>query len=257
MKRQVEEFRANRSGQLLIVAALAIAVLVSSTTIYVYELSRDTNSSDSPPLNDSVLSLKQSTRNVMISSLANVSNGGSSSVLATNLNTFSQLVASLHHLGTMSLDFTPLNDSTYDSGTYLSWNTSAIGVSSAYVNFTLRVYGLEEDIDAAFAVNVTTTITISGSYATLLSGDKQVNLTCRVYNEDEPALAKNMTFFYENSGNWIQVDASNDLFIIDQGNGTYLVSFTVNIPSDTVPVSVRGYDSRNVFVPANTTCSGT
>jgi hypothetical protein len=257
MKRQVEEFRANRSGQLLIVAALAIAVLVSSTTIYVYELSRDTNSSDRPPLNDFVLSLKQSTRNVMISSLANVSNGGSSSVLATNLNTFSQLVASLHHLGTMSLDFTPLNDSTYDSGTYVSWNTSDIGVSSAYVNFTLRVYGLEEDIDAAFAVNVTTTIAISGSYATLLSGDKQVSLTCRVYNEDEPALAKNMTFFYENSGNWIQVDASNDLFIIDQGNGTYLVSFTVNIPSDTVPVSVRGYDSRNVFVLANTTCSGT
>jgi hypothetical protein len=257
MKRQVEEFRADRSGQLLIVAALAIAVLVSSTTIYVYELSRDTNSSDRRPLNDFVLSLKQSTRNVMISSLANVSNGGSSSVLATNLNTFSQLVASLHHLGTICLDFTPLNDSTYDSGTYLSWNTSDIGVSSAYVNFTLRVYGLEEAIDAAFAVNVTTTITISGSYATLLSGDKQVSLTCRVYNEDGPALAKNMTFFYENSANWIQVEASNDLFIIDQGNGTYLVSFTVNIPSDTVPVSVRGYDSRNVFVLANTTCPGT
>jgi hypothetical protein len=257
MKRQVEEFRANRSGQLLIVAALAIAVLVSSTTIYVYELSRDANSLDRPPLNDFVLSLKQSTRNVMISSLANVSNGGSSSVLATNLNTFSQLVASLHHLGTMSLDFTPLNDSTYESGTYLSWNTSDIGVSSAYVNFTLRVYGLEEDIDAAFAFNVTTTITISGSYATLLSGDKQVSLTCRVYNEDGPALAKNMTFFYENSGNWVQVDASNDLFIIDQGNSTYLASFTVNTQSDTVPVSVRGYDSRNVFVLANTTCSVT
>ena len=51
-----------------------------------------------------------------------------------------------------------------------------IGVSSAYVNFTLRVYGVEEDIDAAFAVTVTTTITISGSYATLFSGEKQVNL---------------------------------------------------------------------------------
>ena len=132
-----------------------------------------------------------------------------------------------------------------------------IGVSSAYVNFTLRVYGVEEDIDAAFAVNVTTTITISGSYATLLSGEKQVNLTCRVYNEDEPALAKNMTFFYENSGNWTQVDAPNNLFITDQGNGTYLVSFTVDIPSGTVPVSVHVYDSRDVFVLANTTCSGT
>jgi len=116
---------------------------------------------------------------------------------------------------------------------------------------------VEEDIDAAFAVNVTTTITISGSYATLLSGEKQVNLTCRVYNEDKPALAKNMTFFYENSGNWTQVDAPNNLFITDQGNGTYLVSFTVDIPSGTVPVSVHVYDSRDVFVLANTTCSGT
>jgi hypothetical protein len=61
-----------------------------------------------------------------------------------------------------------------------------------------------------------------------------------------------MTFFYENSGNWTQVDASNNLFITDQGNGTYLVSFTVDIPSGTVPVSVHVYDSRDVFVLANT-----
>jgi hypothetical protein len=257
MKKSVRRFRANSSGQLLIVAALAIALLVSSTTIYVYELSRETSSSDRRPLDDFVLSLRQSTRNVIISSLANVSNGGSCSVLSASLNTFSQLVAGLHHFGTITLDFAVLNDSTYDSGTNLSWSTSGTGVSSACTNFTLQVYGLEEDIATAFAINVTTTIALNGSYVTLASGQKQVDIACRLYNEGEPSLAENMAFFYEDSGSWNQVDISNGLSIIDQGNGTYFVSFTVNVSPDTVQVSIHAHDSRDIFVAANATCSET
>lgn len=255
MNKPARKFTSNNSGQLLIVAALAIAVLVSSTTIYVYELSRETISSDRRPLEDFVLSLKQNTRNVMISSLANVSNGGPSSVLSANLNSFSQLIAGLHQFGTMTLDFALLNDSMYNSGIRLSWGTSGTGVYSAYTNFTLQVHGLDEDIATAFAVNVTTTITLDGSYITLASGQKQVDLTCRLYGEGKPSLAESMAFFCEDSGNWTQVDASNGLSIIDQGNGTYFVSFTVNVLSDTLQVSIHAYDSRNIFVATNATCS--
>jgi hypothetical protein len=255
MKKSARKFRANNSGQLLIVAALAIAVLVSSTTIYVYELSRETISSDRRPLDDFVLSLEQSTRNLMISSLSNVSNGGPSSVFSANLNSFSQLIASLHEFGTMTLDSALLNDSMYDSGIRLSWGTNGTGVSSAYANFTLQVHGLGEDTAKSFAVNVTTTIIPNGSYVTLANGQKQASLTCRLYSEGKPFLAENMTFFYEDNGNWTQIDASNGLSIIDQGNGVYFVSFVANVLSDTIQVSIHAYDSRDIFVATNIICS--
>ena len=84
--------------------------------------------------------------------------------------------------------------------------------------------------------------------------EKLVTLTCKVYNEREPALAKNITLYYENLGNWIEVNSSNNLSIEDYGNGTYLISFTAEIPSEDVQVSAHAYDLRDIFVRANTTC---
>ncbi|NWG10673.1 hypothetical protein HXY33_02815 [Candidatus Bathyarchaeota archaeon] len=255
MKAREKRLATNRSGQLLIIAALTIAILISSTMIYVYEVSRETNSQDYVPISNFVLAIKQSTRNTMISSLANVSNGGESSVLAANLNEFSQVSQSLSHFGTCHLAFTLLNNSNYDDGIWLSWNTSDIGVSSAYSDFTLRIYSLAENLTLDYDVNITTSITVSGYYTRLVGDEKQVNLTCNMYNEGEPALAENFTLLYENLGSWIPVNSSNSLSVTDYGNGTYSIAFTVSVPSDSVQVSAYVYDLRNVFVRANTTCA--
>jgi hypothetical protein len=254
MKKRQRKLRANSSGQLLVVAALAIAILISSTTIYVYELSKEVNSEDYSPISDFVLSLKQSTRNAMISSIANVSNGGEKNVLAVNLDRLSGVCRSINSLGICQLTFTPLNNSNYDSGTRLAWNTSDIGISSAYANFTLEVYGMSMNTTLDYAVNVTSTITINGYYTRLSGDEKLVNLTCNLYNEGKHALAKNMTFFYEELASWLPVDSSHNLSITDYGNGTYCISFTVITPSDTVQVSAHIYDLRDIFVQANTTC---
>jgi len=88
LKKLKKNLGGKSSGQLLIVAALSIAVLISSTTIYVYEVSRETNSVKNNSISDFVLAVKQSTRNAMISSLVNVSNGGERTVLTDNLNSF-------------------------------------------------------------------------------------------------------------------------------------------------------------------------
>jgi len=253
MKRSGKKFQAESSGQLLIVAALVIGVLISSTTIYVYELSKETNSTDASSISNFVLALKQSTRNTMISSLANVSNGGEKTVLTTDLNGLSQVFRSLAHFGICNLASTPLNNSGYDAGLWLSWNTKDVGLSSTYADFTLEFYCITSSIVVNYAVNITTTIAINGSYTTLEGTEKLVNLTCKVYGEGEPALAKNITLFYENLGNWTLVDASNNLSIVDCGDGTYVISFTVEIPSD-VNVSAHVHDSRDILVQANTTC---
>lgn len=255
MKGHQKKIRANSSGQLLLVAALVIALLISSTTIYVYEVSREQNSQDYSSFSNLMLNAKQITRNAMISSLANASIGGEKTILTSNLNELSQVLQSLNHFGTCYLAFATLNDSNYDEGIQLSWNTSEAGVSSVYSNFTLKIYGnAAENFTLNYALNISTAITISGYYSRLIGDEKQVNLTCNVYNEGQLALAKNLSVFYNNFGSWAHVNSSNNLSITDYGNGTYRIFFTVSVPSDSVQVSVHTYDLRSIFVRANTTC---
>jgi hypothetical protein len=254
MKTSPNKLKANKSGQLLVIAALVIGILISSTTIYVYEVSKETNSKSYVSISNLVLALKQSTRNAMISSLANASNGGENTVLKINLYEFSQTIQTQNHLGTCYLSLNVFSGSNYDDGIRLSWNTTNQGLSSAYSNFTLRTYDEEENITLSYAVNVTTAISFSGSYSRLVGNEKQVNLTCNLYNEGEPALAQRSAFFYELAGEWITVDSSNNLSIIDHGNGRYDISFTVSSASDIVEVSAHAYDLRGIFVSANTTC---
>jgi len=253
MTRNKKKFGANSSGQLLVVAALAIAMLISSTTIYVYELSKETSSISALSISNSVFALKQSTRNTVLGSLVNISNGGEKTLLATNLNALSQVLRNLTYSGFYDLVFTVINDSNYESGIWLSWDSSDFGVSSAYTNFALRVYGIEANTTLDYAVNITTAIAFSGYY-TRIGGDKLVNLTCNVYNEGKPALAKDITLFYQRLGSWLPVDASNNSTIVDYGNGTYNISFTVKVPSSTVQVSAHVFVLRGIFVRANTTC---
>lgn len=246
MKKFQTTLKADRSGQLLIVAALAIALLISSTMVYVYEISEDREASDVKSIGDLVLALKQSTRNTMISSLANVSNGGQKAVLATNLNELSSGIMNTHGFGVCTLLFATFNDSSYDQGLWLSWNMTNVGVSSASANFTLNVDGTAAKIVADYKINVTTTLVVNGSYVAE-GTEKLVNLTCNIYNEYQPALAESKDVFYESSESWVEVDQSS-LTTIDFGNGTYFLSFAV--PSDTVQISIHVIDLRGILVQA-------
>jgi hypothetical protein len=254
MRKSRKKSKANNSGQLLIIAALAIAILISATTVYVYELGNETSSIGAESISDFILSLKQSIKNTMISSLANVSKGGEKAVLAANLDKLSQVIRSLHQFGICQLNYTVLNDSKYDSGIWLSWNASGFGVSSAYANFTLKVNGMGTNLTVDYSLNITTSVTLSGYCTQLADNEKIVNLTCRVYDDGENALAKNISLSYENLGSWIPINSSNNLSIMDYGNGTYAISFTVEAPADSVQVSADVYDSLDIFVRANTTC---
>ncbi|MGQ9641109.1 MAG: hypothetical protein ACUVUF_03155 [Candidatus Bathycorpusculaceae bacterium] len=253
MKIHKKKIATGSSGQLLIVTALAIAILISSTTAYIYELGMKTDTAPTQSISNFVFALKASTRNAVISSLANVSNGGEKATLVANLNELSQFLRNIRNIGVCSLNFTVLNDALYDSGIQISWNTN-IGVLNAYVNFAVSVYGITENVTANYAVNITTAITVNGFFTQTESG-KLVNLTCKTYNEDNYALAKNMSFFYENLGSWIPINASNNPSIVDYGDGTYTVTFTVDVSSETVHVLVKAYDTRDILVQAETFCN--
>jgi hypothetical protein len=239
----------------MIVAALAIATLISSTTLYVYELSKETSTSQSLSVSNSVLALKQTTRNAMIASLVNISNGGETTVLADNLDELSEGFQRLNTFGICDLAYTLPNNSRYNEGVWLLWNTSSIGISSVYSGFTLRIYGMTENVTLNYASNVTTSVAINGYFTRLSGEEKLVNLTCIVYNDGAPALARNMTFFYEQLGSWIRVGFEDGLSIVDYGNGTYRIAFVAQTSATELQVSVHVHDLRGVFVQANATCT--
>jgi hypothetical protein len=139
---------------------------------------------------------------------------------------------------------------------WFSWGEiDGFGISSAYANFSLAIYGLEANVTANYSINITTAVTLEGYY-TLNGLEKSVSLSCRVFNEGKPALAKNITLYYEDLGVWLPVNSLNNLSIIDYGNGTYTISFTVITISDTVQVSAHITDLREIFVQANAVCEG-
>lgn len=255
MRKCHKSFRANKSGQLLIVAALAIAVLISSTTLYVYELSQKTGSGKSFSVGDSILALKQETNNAVMSSLVNVSNGGENAVLSANLNELSETVSRLRHSGMFRLDFALLNDSPYDSGIWISWNTQGTAISGAYANFTLHTNGETEETTTHYAINTTTVLALNGSYIALSGEERLVSLTLKLDNDGESAAVRDCALFYDDGGGWLYVNTSENLSVFNYGNGTYFFSFVVTTASNQLSVVAQVHDLRGVYVEASTTCS--
>jgi hypothetical protein len=248
----------SNSGQVLIIASLIITMLLLSTALYVAE-----NEKASPvyePRADTVFPLyRVSTMHTIVSTLANISNGGNTEILVTDLNQFKSAVAAHSYDAIFKMEFTPLNVAPYQDGAWIAWGSSGMGVSSAYVNFVLNSSGTSATHYSEYAVNMTSELNISGYYALLTGSLKQVNVTCTLSNEGKPALAQNFTIYYEQDGSlspeeWVQVASPS---IVDYGNGTYRMSFTAETEdqSDPLLVSVHCHDLRGIFIKANVTCT--
>jgi hypothetical protein len=147
----------------------------------------------------------------------------------------------------------------YQDGVWISWGQDGVGVSSACVDFVLNCSGLSSTLFSEYSVNITSTISVNGNYATVNGSLKAASVTFTLLNEGKPALARNFTVFYEEDGSlsteeWITTQSPS---VTDYGNGTYLISFTAETlnPGDPLIVSVLCQDSRSILVQANVTCS--
>ena len=187
--------------------------------------------------------------------MANVSRGGTNQTLEINLKRWSSFVGGLYQSGKCILNFTLRETAPYSSGIWIFWGTTGVGVSEAYANFTLQLLDRGADVNLKYAINVTTTLSIQGTYKEMQGNSKQVNVTCNLLNEGKPALAENLTLYYKNLDDWLIPGTQNNYTIIDYGNGTYFMSFVADISSSTVEVSVHASDQREISVQANVTCT--
>ena len=83
---------------------------------------------------------------------------------------------------------------------------------------------------------------------------KHVEVICKIFNEGTPALAQGFELYYQNSSSWIQVQ---NYSLTNYGNGTYRITFNAYTSTTPVRVSVKAYDTRQIYVQANATCSET
>ncbi len=244
--------RAN-SGQILLIAAFIIASLLVSAQLYILEVGKTSGETESDSLSNFTLSIQSDSRNVVIGSLANVSNGGLSNALELNLGEWSYFIGNQYLYGKNVLDYTLRDTEPYSSGIWLDWSQNGYGVSSAYVNFTHTLSGLEADVDQSYPMNITTTMLIASTNRRLSENTRQVNVTINVQNEAETALAKQITLYYRVSDSWVIPDAANNYVLLDYGNGTYEASFVATFPTESVEVSAHIVDCRDIYVQANST----
>jgi len=237
------------------VGVLVIALLLLSTVIYVYDLGKAIEEEKQNSFSDFILAVKLGSKHVIVGSLTNVSQGGPNQTLEINLKRWSSFVGGLYQSGKCILNFTLRETAPYSSGIWIFWGTNGLGVSGAYVNFSLQLLDRGTDVNLKYAINITTTLLIQGTYKEMQGNSKQVNVTCNLLNEGSPALAENLTPYYKNLDDWLTPGPQNNYTITDYGNGTYFMSFVADISSTTVEVSVHASDQREISVQANATCT--
>jgi hypothetical protein len=246
--------RRGRSGQILAVSALVIALIMISTATYIYDLSGSIGDGEAYLLNDYVRSIMLNSKHAIISALANITDGGSGETLVANLNTWSTAVEKQYELGTLTLNYTLKSTPPYVSGLYINWGTDGNGVSEAYADFRLNASGKELKLQYPFYVNVSARLKVEGYLTQVSPLSQQVTVVCRLFNEEQPALARNVTIYYrELIGVWTVSGVANNYTLVDYGNGTYRATFTVDTLATSLDVSTRVFDGRDILVQANAT----
>lgn len=245
--------RNQNSGQILLVAAFIMASLLLSAQLYILEVGKISGDTEADSLNDFMLSVKLGSMHVVAGSLANISTGGTNGILEFNLQEWAEFIGRQYLSGKNVLTFTLEETAPYSSGICLSWGADGYGVSSGSADFAHTLVGRETDADTAYSINVTTALLITSANRRLNETTRQINVTINVLNEALPALAKQITVYYQASGTWLIPDDTNDYALLDYGNGTYVASFAATIPTPEVEVSVHITDFRGIYVQANAT----
>jgi hypothetical protein len=246
-------FRRSNSGQVIVITALMVALVLLSTAIFVIGTEKDVPI-DVTDTTSIFSAYQQAARNTLISALANATNGGSPSVLTTDLDELKSAITSNSYQSILQMNLTSLTDAPYQKGVCISWGANGQGISSACVVVETESTGRTSTSISDYVVNVTSGVNLSGN-SLQLDNSTQVNLTVKVQNEGSPALAQNLSFYYEDVADaWTKV---NSPIVSDFGNGTYTASFTSEIDQLFFPLHVSAVceDQRGIVVVANATCT--
>jgi hypothetical protein len=246
-------FRRENKGQVIVITALLIALIMLSTVVYVTAIVKqapavEVNQYDLYP------QYHQSLRNTLISALANITKNGDTQVLDVDISKLNQLFSS-HYFGSMlQINYTLPNDSQYQNGLCISNQQKNHAVIGAQVIYQLSSIGNAKISNAQGMVNVTSEAYLSGNCVQINETTKQATLTVQVLNEGKPVLAAGFTCYYQNGTDWIKAE---NFAVRDFGNGTYTIVFLAQLsqPGDQIVASLNVLDQRGINVSVNSICA--
>lgn len=244
-------FRRNCRGQVIVVTALLVAVILLSTSMFVIEIQKEVpnvQSNDGVPLD----SYRNSVRSTLVSALANISGGGNTSILASDLAELKSFILAHSYESQLALDYTLLNSSGYSNGVWVSWGTSGSGVSSVYATISCTSSNQQGSSAVSYTVNITSRISVTGQFSRINNTHNQVHLVVNLSSDSGPMLAERCVFGYFNSNQWV-TETSPTIF--NHGNGTYDVTFVASTGPKikTLDISTISLDTRGISVCANLT----
>jgi len=247
-------FRNNNSGQVIVVTALMVALVLLSSAIFVIGTEKDVPTATNSA-NSFFSAYQQAARNTLISALANLTNSGNTGVLAADFSQLESAIAANSYQSILQMNFVPLNEAPYQNGFYVSWGTNGQGISSACVTCEINSTGTDSTSNLETTIEATSQVDLSGTYIQLDNNSMQINLTISLSNDGLPALAETISLNSENANRaWISVLPPS---ITDFGNGTYTTSFTEQTDQLFFPLQVSAVcqDQRGIVTMANTTCT--
>lgn len=249
-------FRRSRGGQVIVITALMVALVLLSTAIFVIETEKDVPSAAADT--DSFSAIQQAARSTLISALANLTNGGTPSVLTSDLGKLESAILYSSYQSILQLQFTASNTAPYQNGFHISPpSTNGQGVSVACITLEINSTAADSTARLECTITVVSEVYLSGTYLPQGDDQTQITLTIAVYNEGSPALARSLSFYFENAaGAWTNAGAPTTN---DYGNGTYTASFTAETGQLSFPLHVSAVcvDQRGIVTVANATCSST
>ncbi len=237
-----------RKGQVLVVAALAIALTILSVQSYLYSLSKQRITPQNDYLSEYLLSIKQGSKHTIAASLVNISNSGVSTNLASNLARWTAFLVDDYQFGTPVITITLETSSPYSDGLRFEWGATGTGISSACSDFNLSLSGRDVEVNWDYSVNITSKVTLRGEYTDLGGTSKRFDLIVNVYNEREPCLAAYVILHYNKTTTWENPTNLMDYYVTDYGNGTYMYSFTDDLDKTQIPVRIQVVDLRGVYI---------
>ena len=247
-------FRENNRGQVVVITALLVALMLLSTVVYVTAIIKQEPVMQSYEY-DLTRQYQQSLKNTLISALASVSNNGSSQVLDNDVTKLNQLFNSHYYQSMFEVSYSLANVSPYQNGLWVSQGQQNHAILSAQVGYNIGEVANSKSSQIADSINVTSEAFISGSCVSINATAKQTTLTVNVLDDGVLAPATNFVCSYQFGSDWLNVD---NFSLVDTGVGTYKITVPalVNQSSDPLVVALTVSDVRGIIMRVTSTCTG-
>jgi hypothetical protein len=241
--------RNDNKGQVIVITALLIGLLMFSTFVYVTEVIKQAPTKTNQ--NALFPQYQQNLKNTLISALANMTSDNNTQVLNQDIEKLNQIFSSHFYGSLLQINYTFANTAPYQNGLWISSGQENYTVVGAQVSYQLFSVGRSETSSVVGNVTVGSEVYLSGISSQIDQATKQGNLTLEVFNEESSS--HQPLLLLSRRCSMVRIE---NLSSTDFGTGTYKIVFSAQLsqPSDPLTLAIYVLDQRGINMRVQATC---